>query len=329
MRSGRRSRRVLACHSLSYQPKILTRLLGGLGQSRNGNARGRVADNIAGHQRVGAVTQDTGHGPRRGGCAKASFTSAAVTSRPSTTVRSVSDPSSTGTRTATPSGPGQFGDHLPGGPGRPGRRHHADRGATRPAQAAASRHRPARPRAGASRPASPGRGPRRSGPQQIPSAEKDAADHGAARARPVMAAALDQSGLVAGAGTMWKKTEVSSQPVAGMHHAAGELDEKRPGQVAVDDCRRPPRPGADHQCPEPEEEQRRRDDVQAGATASRTAPRLCWLAAPAHVPIPARTPATSSRSAAQSEPPANHDAGSPGGPAGSPGGRRPPRPAWR
>jgi len=54
------------------------------------------------------------------------------------------------------------------------------------------------------------------------------------------------------------------EPVAGVNHAARELDEKRPGQVSVDNRRGPPRPRAEHQCAEAEEEEPRRDDVQAG-----------------------------------------------------------------
>src|SRR6266487_1199606 len=49
-----------------------------------------------------------------------------------------------------------------------------------------------------------------------------------------------------------------------MNDSAGELDEKRPGQVSVDNRGGSPRPRAEHQCAEAEEQQPWRHNVQPG-----------------------------------------------------------------
>ena len=76
---------------------------------------------------------------------------------------------------------------------------------------------------------------------------------------------LVQSGATAGAAAISWNTEVSSSQWFSADRAADDLDEQRPGQQAVDDGGRGPRPDAQREHADAEEAERRRHDVQAGA----------------------------------------------------------------
>ena len=102
-RPGRSGRPAGRCSPLVVVPaEHLGQRPGCLGQRRVEHARRGVADDVTQTRGLVLYRKMPAIGPSAA-AANAALTCSAVTSRPSTTARSVSDPSSTGTRSATPS----------------------------------------------------------------------------------------------------------------------------------------------------------------------------------------------------------------------------------